>query len=101
MRRAWVPIEPRRRQRQAPGLSRTDALDHKPGAICANLTPRLVWHSELRLVIRQGNIADAGQPQTAAQHRAVQHGDHHLRRVLHLLQQRAECAVQIAKALAP
>ncbi|MNF94627.1 hypothetical protein D3C84_773440 [compost metagenome] len=90
-----VAIEPRRRQRQAPGLSQADALDHKRRDLRGQHAEAGFRQPELRLMIRQGDIADAGQAQTAAKHCALQHGDHHLRCVLHLLQQRAERTVQI------
>ncbi|MCY1437299.1 hypothetical protein D9M71_534560 [compost metagenome] len=81
-----VAIKTRRRQGQAPGLGQADALHHERYDLGRQQAETGFRQAELRLVIGQGDIADTGQAETAAEHRALQHGNHHLRSVLHFLQ---------------
>ena len=59
-------------------------------------TDFLFGGATLQSVIGHGYVADASQPESAAQHCALQHCDQHLRCVLRFLQQRTESAVQFA-----
>ncbi|MNF96347.1 hypothetical protein D3C84_791340 [compost metagenome] len=92
-------IETRRRQGQAPGLGQADALHHERHNLCGQQTEAGFRQAELRRMIGHGDIADTGQAETTAQHGALQDRDHHLWRVLHLLQQRTEHPVQIAMGI--
>jgi len=88
------PVEPRRRQRQPARVRQTDALDHKRRDLRRQQAQAGLGQAELRLVISQRNITDARQTKATAQHRALQHHDHHLGHGFNFLQQGAERAVQ-------
>ena len=95
----FFAIKTRGGQRQAPGLSQADALDHERCDLCRDQAEAGFWQTELRLMMGNGDVADAGQAKAATEHRAFQHRDHHLRGFFHFFQQRAKCAVQILVSL--
>jgi len=93
-------IKARGGQCQAACLGQANSLDHKRGNLRRQQAQAGFRQAELRLVIGDGDIAHARQAKTAAQHRALQHHDHHLRHGFHCLQQGAKRPVQRLELIA-
>ena len=94
-----MTIETRGGQRQSACLSQSNALHHKRRDLRRQQAEAGFRQTELGLVISHRHVADTGQSKPTAHHRALQHADQHLRRVLGFLQQRAERPVQISVSL--